>query len=261
MNSSPNAATNGANRTRLQRSNVSPDKTRTIKIYASDTDVARAAACDFVDLVRSHKPLTVALSGGRIAATFFGEIVAQVRNRRVEFANVDFFWADERCVPPTDPESNFQVANEHLFQPLKIGDQRIHRLKGELAPAIAVAQASEELTRPLDLVILGMGEDGHTASLFPNTPQVIKESTATYVHVANSPKPPPNRLSLSYAAIAAANDVWVLVSGAGKKQALQDSLTVRGTCTSIERPSHVSTPLGRVLALRPHSKIYTDIEI
>src|SRR5436190_19343622 len=121
-----------------------PETTRLTKVFASDADLAKAAACDLVDLVRSKKPLMIALSGGRIAKTFFDEIVAQVRNRRVEFTNVDFFWADERCVPPTDPESNFYLANEHLLQPLKIGEQRIHRLKGELAPAVAAEHASED---------------------------------------------------------------------------------------------------------------------
>jgi 6-phosphogluconolactonase len=227
-----------------------PDTTRITKVYASDADLAKAAASDFINLVRSRKPLTVALSGGRIAKTFFDEIVGQVRNRHVEFTNVNFFWADERCVPPTDPESNFFLANEHLFQPLKIGEQRIHRLKGELAPAIAVEQAAAELSGSLDLVILGMGEDGHVASMFPNTPDAIKQSTATFVHIANSPKPPPNRLSLSYAALAAAKDVWVLASGAGKQAALKESLAVKG-----------NTPLARVLDSRTKSTVYTDIAI
>lgn len=229
---------------------MATDKTRTTKIYASDADLAKAAASDLIDLVRSKKPLTIALSGGRIAKTFFDKIVAQVRNRHVEFTNVDFFWADERCVPPTDPESNFFLANQHLLQPLKIGEQRIHRLKGEIAPAIAVEQAAEELSGPLDLVILGMGEDGHVASLFPNTPEATNESTAKFVHIANSPKPPPNRLSLSYAALADAKDVWVLASGAGKQVALKESLAVKGT-----------TPLARVLGSRTKSTVYTDITL
>lgn len=237
-----------------------PDTTRITKVFASEADLAKAAACDFVDLVRSKKPLTVALSGGRIAKTFYNEIVAQVRNRRVEFSNVDFFWADERCVPPTDPESNFYLANEHLFQPLKIGEQRIHRLKGELSAAIAVEQAAEEISRVashndaglpvLDVVILGMGEDGHVASLFPNTPDAINQSTAPFVHIENSPKPPPNRLSLSYTVLAAAKDVWVLASGAGKQAALKESLAVKG-----------NTPLARVLDSRTHSTVYTDVQL
>jgi 6-phosphogluconolactonase len=250
-----------------------PEKTRITKIYASDSDLARAAACDLVDLVRSVKPLIIALSGGRIAKTFFDEIVAQVRNRQIEFNNVEFFWADERCVPPSDPESNFYLANEHLLQPLGVGEQRIHRLKGELSPAIAAAQASEELRQVakcneqnlpvLDLVILGMGEDGHVASLFPNTPDAINESTMPFVHIENSPKPPPNRLSLSYAALAAAKDVWVLASGAGKQAALKESLIVSGTCSKHERSvtPHPPTPLARVLRLRSNSKIYTGIQI
>ncbi|MDB6058900.1 MAG: pgl [Verrucomicrobiales bacterium] len=233
-------------------------KTRITKIYATDTEVAQAAASEWLDLLLANKSMTVALSGGRIAKTFFQQVVAQSKFRSAEFANVDFFWADERCVPPTDPESNFYLANEHLLQPLKIGQQKIHRLKGELDPIVAVNQANEEISRTvssksnsvpvLDLVILGMGEDGHVASMFPNTSEAIAQTAAPYVHVADSPKPPPNRLSLSYATIAAAKQVWVLACGSGKQDALQQSISPSGT-----------TPLARVLKSRSSIQIFTDI--
>lgn len=234
-------------------------KTRLTKILATDAEVANAAASEWVDLLLANKSMTVALSGGRIAKSFFERVVAQTKFRTVEFANVDFFWADERCVPPTDLESNFYLANEHLLQPLKIGEQKIHRLKGELDPIVAVNQANQEISRiatvtngmpSLDLVILGMGEDGHVASLFPNTPPTITDTTAPYLHINNSPKPPPTRLSLSYAAIAAAKRVWVLATGAAKKQALQESLSPSST-----------TPLGRVLKSSKASMIFTDINV
>ncbi|MGZ4974247.1 MAG: 6-phosphogluconolactonase [Limisphaerales bacterium] len=235
-------------------------KTRTTKIYATDAEVANAAASEWVDLLLANNSMTVALSGGRIAKTFYECVVAQTKFREVEFANVDFFWADERCVGPTDPESNFYLANEHLLQPLKIGQQKVHRLKGELDQIVAVNQANDEISRiaaantngkpVLDLVILGMGEDGHVASLFPNTPDSITSTTAAYLHVNNSPKPPPNRLSLSYAAIAAAKRVWILASGAGKKQALQESVSPSG-----------STPLARVLRSSTAAQIFTDINL
>jgi 6-phosphogluconolactonase len=235
-------------------------KTRHLKISATDTEVANAAASEWVDLLLANKSMTVALSGGRIAKTFYERIVAQTKFRSVEFNQVDFFWADERCVAPTDPESNFYLANQFLFQPLKIWQQKIHRLKGELDPVVAVNQANEEISRiasvgttgvpVLDLVILGMGEDGHVASLFPNTPDPITATSSAYLHINNSPKPPPNRLSLSYAAIAAAKRVWVLATGAGKKQALQESLSLSGT-----------TPLVRVLKSSTASQIFTDIPV
>jgi 6-phosphogluconolactonase len=88
------------------------------------------------------------------------------------------------------------------------------------------------------LVLLGMGEDAHVASLFPGAPAEVVNSSATYLPVIG-PKPPPQRISLSYPAIVAAKDVWVLVSGAGKERALRESLQ-----------PHATTPLGRVLTAR-----------
>jgi 6-phosphogluconolactonase len=225
-----------------------------LRKFAGDVELAGAAAAEWVSLVQASAKHTVALSGGRIAKAFYQAIVTIARSRAVEFGNVDFFWADERCLPPTDPESNFYLANEHLLQPLKIGEQRVHRLKGEVEGRIAVAHANSEyalVAAPaLDLIILGMGEDGHVASLFPNTPDAITSTTDPYLHVSNSPKPPPNRLSLSYTAIAAAKNVWVLASGAGKQVALRESVAEAG-----------KTPLARVLQSRTGTKLFSDIQV
>lgn len=233
--------------------------------FASADELASRAAALWLDEIevanRAKKSHCVALSGGRITQKFFAAAVAQDRARKVSFAPVHFFWADERCVPPTDSESNFKMADELLFQPLKISADKIHRLRGELAPAAAVKIAEEEIRHfaptgetnlpALDLVLLGMGEDGHVASLFPNALPEVLNCTAPFLMVDNSPKPPPRRISLSYAAIAAAREVWVLASGAGKEKIFQDSLSADG-----------STPLARVVqARRPQSpvKIFTDL--
>ena len=90
----------------------------------------------------------------------------------------------------------------------------------------------------LDLIFLGMGEDGHVASLFPDAPPEILNCAGPFLAIENSPKPPPRRISLSYAAIAAARQVWALVSGAGKEAALRESLRPGGR-----------TPLARVIAV------------
>ena len=129
---------------------------------------------------RAGKSHCVALSGGRIAQKFFAATAGQAAARKISFADVHFFWADERCVPPTDPESNFKMANEWLLTPLNIAKTQIHRLRGEFPPADAVKIANDEIRHftpvnekklpVLDLIFLGMGEDGHVASLFPNAP-------------------------------------------------------------------------------------------
>jgi 6-phosphogluconolactonase len=233
--------------------------------FTNPDELARAAASAWLDEIiaasRSSAPYCVALSGGRITQKFFTDTVAQAKARNATGSfggNIHFFWADERCVPPTDPESNFKMAAELLFAPLNIGENQIHRLRGEIAPAEAVKIAEAELSNisvtkksnqpVLDLILLGMGEDGHVASLFPGASIQILDATAPFLVIENSPKPPPTRISLSFANIAAAKKVWVLASGAGKAAAFRESLESTG-----------KTPLARVLRLHPGVKIFSDI--
>lgn len=229
--------------------------------FASPDELARAAAGAWLDEIAAAncagKPHCVALSGGRITQKFFTAVVEQNQTRKISFAHVHFFWADERCVPPTDPESNFKTANELLFLPLKIATEKIHRLRGEDLPQAAAKNAEEELCRVapqnqnhqpvLDLILLGMGEDGHIASLFPNAPVKTQDISVPFLVVENSPKPPSTRISLSYKTIFAAKNLWILVSGAGKESALRASLSPQG-----------GTPLARVIQAHP-VKIFSDL--
>ena len=102
----------------------------------------------------------------------------------------------------------------------------------------------------LDFVFLGLGPDGHVASLFPNAPLEVLACKEAFLSVDDSPKPPPKRISLSFAAIAAAKEVWVLISGAGKEDALRESLLPTG-----------KTSLARVVQLRQQTKIFTDVKL
>jgi 6-phosphogluconolactonase len=232
--------------------------------FASADELARVAASAWLNEIesanRADKTHCVALSGGRIAQKFFTATVEQAKKRGVFFEHVHFFWADERCVPPTDPDSNFKLANELLFAPLNIPANQIHRIRGEDPPQVAVKLAEEELSRfahsnkigqpMLDLIFLGMGEDGHVASLFPEAPSEVLNCTVPFLAIENLPKPPPGRISLSYAAIAAAKLVWALVSGTGKAAALRASLRPGG-----------QTPLARVMQSRSRTKIFSDIRL
>lgn len=224
--------------------------------------LAEAAASRFLELIArapQNKPFHVALAGGRVTRKSFNAIVAQAKDQRAAFDPVHFFWGDERCVPPSDPESNFALAKECLLEPLQIPESRIHRIRGELPPDQAAREAEAELKRfvpvdpaglpILDLVLLGMGEDGHVASLFPGEPEEVIRSPAVYRPVVAS-KPPPNRVTISDAALAAACQVWVLASGSGKEKALSDSLHPAGT-----------TPLARLLRQSSQTVIFTDIRL
>jgi 6-phosphogluconolactonase len=223
--------------------------------------LARSVAAAWIDEItranRSGKPHYVALSGGRITLKLFTLVIEQATVRNTSLAGVHFFWADERCVPPTDPESNFAAADKQFFQPLGISAGNIYRIRGEDAPAVAATLAEEEIFRiaprnaegqpMLDLIFLGMGEDGHVASLFPDEPESAMADQSVYRAISNSPKPPPNRVTLGYRAIAAARKVWVLASGAGKETALRESLKPDG-----------QTPLARVLR-SSKATVFTDI--
>ena len=194
------------------------------------------------------RPQRVALSGGTSARLLFDAVVQLAAGQPGLFDSVEFFWADERCVPPSDSESNYRLAWDRLLSPLGIQRQRIHRILGECAPEEAAVLASEELgDRVLDLAFLGMGEDGHVASLFPNASQASIECARPFLAVTDAPKPPPRRVSLRYAALASAGDVWVLAPGSAKADALRQSLRPGG-----------ATPLARLIRLRRGAVIFSD---
>lgn len=201
--------------------------------------------------------LTVALSGGRVAGRFLAALAAVAQANPGALDPVDFFWGDERCVPPESPDSNYRLAADHLLVPAGIPESRVHRIRGEWPPAEAALEADETLRRVatredagmpvLDVVLLGMGEDGHVASLFPGAPPTVESAGTAFLPVIG-PKPPPQRISLTYPALVAADAVWVLASGAGKQEALRASVGPGGT-----------TPMARLLALRTATVILTDI--
>lgn len=136
-----------------------------------------------------------------------------------------FLFGDERCVPPDHPESNFAMAQATLFQPLRIAPEQIFRMKGEAEDPADAARLYEATLRQLthcsppafpqiDLVLLGLGEDGHTASLFPGSPAL--DDPAHAVTVTESPKGVPHRLTLTLGVINQATVVLFLVNGADK---------------------------------------------
>jgi 6-phosphogluconolactonase len=232
--------------------------------FRTPDELAEAAAKAWLDAIdaanRMKASHDVALSGGRITQKFLNSVVQQGKSRKTFFDRIQFFWADERCLPPSDSESNFKLVDDFLFQPLKISEYQIHRLRGEGVPEAAAKQAEAEIRRVvransnnqpvLDVVLLGLGEDGHIASLAPDEPEAMISDSAVYRAVHNFAKPPPDRITIGYQTIAAARQVWMLASGKGKEAAFRESLSPTG-----------KTSFARVLRLREQTKIFTDIAV
>lgn len=135
----------------------------------------------------------------------------------LDWSVIDVFFGDERCVPAEHADSNYRMARLALFERIAIPSERVHRMRGELADRDAAARSYEaELPDRLDVVVLGIGEDAHTASLFPGA-AALREETRRVLPVTG-PKPPPERLSLTPPALRAAHVRVVLGSGAGKAE-------------------------------------------
>ncbi|WP_435626742.1 6-phosphogluconolactonase [Candidatus Ferrigenium straubiae] len=145
----------------------------------------------------------------------------KLRHLAIDWAHVQLYIGDERCLPKGDAQRNDTMIRVTLLEHISIPQTNIHFIPSELgAQAAAAAYAAMlEQVATLDMVLLGMGEDGHTASLFPGNPAT--ESAATAVPVFNSPKPPPERVSLGIGALNAARHKIFLVAGAGKREALE----------------------------------------
>ena len=166
-----------------------------VRVLLEPDFVARAAADTFEKLAKSKaaegRIFTVALSGGSTPVRLFKLLAAEPYRSQVPWRSIHFFWGDERNVPPDDPESNFGVANSTLLSLVNVPEDNIHRIKGELDDPVEAAAGYEiELLRffglaegeipRFDLVLLGMGPDGHTASLFPGT-QALSETNRLVV--------------------------------------------------------------------------------
>jgi 6-phosphogluconolactonase len=164
------------------------------------------------------------LAGGTTPRRCY-ELLAE---REVDWGRVAVLFGDERCVPPDDPESNYRMAREALLD--RAAPATVYRMPGELGPDEG-AEAYRRIVAtetPLDIVILGVGEDGHTASLFPGHPVLRAHGLVVGVH--DSPKPPPERITLTLGVLRAARHVIILATGAGKAEAV--ALAKRGQVPS-----------------------------
>jgi 6-phosphogluconolactonase len=194
-----------------------------------DPEAAAMAAADRIaagvaEAQSARGAAHVSLAGGTTPRRAYELLPA----RLVDPAHVDWWFGDERCVPPDDPESNYRLVAESLLAGAAIPPARVHRVHGEDPPLVAASAYAEELALDvpagedgvpvLDVAVLGLGEDGHTASLFPGDP-ALDVTDALVVHVV-AVKPPPNRITLTLPVLRSAREVIILATGAGKRDAV-----------------------------------------
>jgi 6-phosphogluconolactonase len=185
-------------------------------------DFERAAA----DAIARRGAFRVVLSGGSIAQLFYPSLAALP----LDWSLVDFFWADERAVPPEHPDSNFGEASRLWLTPAGVPAARAHRIHGEDTDLPRAARAyAAELERiagsppALDIALLGVGPDGHVASLFPGHP-ALREERALVVPIEDAPKPPPRRITLTIPVLAAIALTVVAAAGEEKRQMVHRAL-------------------------------------
>ena len=187
---------------------------------------------------------SLVLAGGSTPKKLHAVLVSQAGYDGVDWSRVSIYFGDERAVGPDHDDSNFKMAADTLIEPLPVKPRAVHRMKGELGHVEAALEYESLVPPQLDVVLLGMGEDAHTASLFPGRPEV--ETTGQRVIAAFGPKPPPERISLTLDALNSASQVGFLVSGTGKAQALADVLAERKAGTPTLPSARVQPTSGEV---------------
>lgn len=210
--------------------------TVTYRVSPTPAEVAQAAARLFATAaaaaVEKRGQARIAISGGTTPKAMFALLAdpAQPFVKQVPWQKLDLYWVDERCVPPTHPDSNYRMTNETLLSQVPLAPERVHRMEGELDPVVAAARYESMIrnsfrlegaeTPTFDLILLGMGDDGHTASLFPHT-EALNDLTdiVTANHV---PQKDTWRITLTWPVINQGREVAFLIEGAAKAQVLHE---------------------------------------
>jgi 6-phosphogluconolactonase len=211
-----------------------------IIVHADASLLAKAVAARLVtrlvDAVASAGRAHLVLTGGGIGTAVLAELAAAPARDAVDWQAVDFWWGDERFVPAGHPDRNETGARAALLDKIDVDPARVHPMPGPDGPdgddpeaaaaryAAVLADATDDAPVPaFDVLMLGIGPEGHVASLFPDQPAV--HDNGSVVAVRDSPKPPPTRISLTFPSIQAAREVWILASGAEKSDAVALALS------------------------------------
>jgi len=208
-----------------------------ICVYLDYESLSQAAAQRFAasvaHAIQQHGQFWVALSGGSTPRRMFEILACPPTLHQIPWTQVHFFWCDERCVPPEHPESNFALLQRLLLSHLETYPQHVHRMKGELPPQQAVVDYAHLLASyagqgmgwiKFDLVLLGLGDDGHTASLFPGAIPADEMTQPVIAVRVKTQGRPAGRITLTPPVFNAAQQVLFLVNGSSKAQALAGTL-------------------------------------
>jgi len=207
------------------------DDPRDVRVYPDLEHLSRAAAEELVDLaeaaVAERDRFTLALSGGQTPRLLY-ELLATTHRAAMPWRRCHIFWGDERYVSPEDPRSNYHMAQDNLLDHVPVPGDNIHPMPTLLPEIEEAAEAYEQTVMDyfsgdwprFDLVLLGMGANGHIASLFPHNP-VLTEQARVVAAVRDQHAEPPLRLTLTLPAINHAANIWFLVAGKGKANALK----------------------------------------
>ena len=203
-----------------------------IRVLPDSKAVADEAARHIVHAARKHinhkGSFTIALAGGSTPELLYKTLAAEPHRSQIPWSKVQLYFGDERCVPPGHQDSNYAMAERTLLNEVEIPDQNVQRLRGEIDPEQAAIEYGRMLQERfgddggLDLVLLGMGDDGHTLTLFPHTAAIketIHRCVANHVDKLNA-----WRLTLTATFVNRADEVLVLVTGATKAKALREVL-------------------------------------
>ena len=198
-----------------------------LKIYKNKNEVAEAFSSYFAKFVEGKESVHVALSGGSTPKIVF-DVLASEYGSKINWSNIHFYWGDERCVPPDDSQSNYKMTVDHLFSKIDVPKENIHRILGENDPSSEAMRYSNLLEINLDrvegvpqfdLVILGMGDDGHTASIFPH--EIKLWEAKDHCVVATHPESGQKRVSINGKVINTSKEVTFLVTGQGKAEKVE----------------------------------------
>ena len=231
-----------------------------IEKFANPQELAKAAANRFAAVIRAavaeRGQAAVALAGGSTPKGTYREIAADNSKNPLAWDRVHIFWGDERCVPPDHPDSNYRMARETLLDRVLLPAANVHRMRGEAAPQLAAEGYERELRgffsergATFDLVLLGLGDDGHTASLFPSTATVKLAAQGRLDHWAAASyveRLAAWRITLTPVVINNAVEIIFLVAGRGKAEVLERVL--HGPYSPEQLPAQLIQPqCGRLI--------------